>query len=60
MKKKYLKPSLELTECLQDSQIMAGSGVYSDNGIDYGGEDINGILDPESRFNGFDNSQNSY
>ena len=29
-------------------QLLAGSGVTSDNGIDYGGVDDEGILDPSS------------
>ena len=31
---------------IKNMQLLAGSGVTSDNGIDYGGVDDEGIIDP--------------
>lgn len=48
MKKEYLKPSMEVLEG-EDMTLLASSpiGVYSDNGLKYGGVDEDGDLDPE-------------
>lgn len=43
-KKEYMTPSIEVVE-IKNMQLLAGSGVTSD-GIDYGGIDEEGILDP--------------
>lgn len=48
MKKEYLKPNMEVLEA-EDMTLLASSpiGVYSDNGLKYGGVDEDGDLDPE-------------
>jgi hypothetical protein len=48
MKKEYLKPSMEVLEG-EDMTLLTSSpiGVYSDNGLKYGGVDEDGDLDPE-------------
>ncbi|MBQ8487603.1 MAG: hypothetical protein IJ533_08150 [Prevotella sp.] len=48
MKKIYMTPAVEALECLTEEMI-AGSGVSSDVGIGYGGEDEGGKEDPASR-----------
>lgn len=42
--KEYITPSVEAVE-IEDMQLLAGSGVTAD-GIDYGGVDDEGTLDP--------------
>ncbi len=44
-KKEYIAPSMDVVE-IKNMQLLAGSGVTSDNGIDYGGVDDEGIIDP--------------
>lgn len=46
-KKEYIAPSMDVVE-IKNMQLLAGSGVTSDNGIDYGGVDDEGIIDPSS------------
>lgn len=46
MKKKYTKFQMEIIEG-EPALLLAGSGVSGDNGIDYGGVDEEGNLDPE-------------
>ena len=50
MKKIYMRPAQSMIETEPD-QIICGSrgGVTSDRGIDYGGVDEEGSLDPSSR-----------
>lgn len=50
MKKTYLQP-LAMVEEMETWSIICDSqgGVQSDNGIGYGGVDVNGELDPASR-----------
>ena len=45
-KKEYIVPSMEVVE-IKNMQLLAGSGVTSD-GIDFGGIDDEGVLDPMS------------
>ena len=47
MKKDYIKPEMEMMECDMDT-MLCGSGVSSDYGIEYGGIDEDGSLNPES------------
>lgn len=47
MKKVYLKPDIENLGA--DLTVMLCSSVSSDKGIDYGGVDEEGELDPASR-----------
>lgn len=44
-KKKYMTPNMEVME-IKTMTLLAGSGVNSDLGIDYGGIDEGGSLDP--------------
>lgn len=48
MKKNYIAPSMEMTN-IELQQMIAESGVYSNNGITYGGVDTGGKKDPASR-----------
>lgn len=48
MKTIYITPSMEILE-LSVENMIATSGVYSDNGIGYGGVDEEGTLTPSSR-----------
>jgi hypothetical protein len=43
-KKEYIAPSMDVVE-IKNMQLLAGSGVTAD-GIDYGGVDDEGTLDP--------------
>ena len=47
MKKNYIAPSMEMTN-IELQQMIAESGVYSNNGITYGGGDGTGKT-PSSR-----------
>ncbi len=49
MKKTYLQPLTEVVRMGTLSFICASKGVTSNNGIDYGGVDEDGELDPASR-----------
>lgn len=50
MKKEYIVPCIkqERAECCQ---ILAYSGVSGDNGIEYGGVDVDGNLEPAAKEN---------
>jgi len=52
-KKEYIAPSMDVVE-IKNMQLLAGSGVTSDNGIDYGGVDDEGTLDPTAPGLGID------
>ena len=45
-KREYMTPSMDVVE-IEKVTLLAGSGVTSD-GIDYGGTDDNGLLDPDA------------
>ena len=45
-KKEYIAPLTEMVE-IENMQLLTGSGVTAD-GIDYGGVDEDGILDPSA------------
>ena len=49
MKKTYLQPSPEMVIIGTTTMICGSEGVSSDNGIDYGGVDEEGELEPASR-----------
>lgn len=51
-KKEYIAPSMDVVE-IKNMQLLAGSGVTAD-GIDYGGVDDEGIIDPSSPDLGLD------
>jgi hypothetical protein len=46
MKKKYTKFQMEIIE-QESAVLLTGSGVYTDNGIGYGGVDDEGNIVPE-------------
>lgn len=48
MKKNYIIPCTEVLE-LRTEEMIAGSAFSEDPGIPFGGIDIEGELDPESR-----------
>ena len=45
MKKTYFAPTVEVIE-VKANQLLMASGVASNNGIDFGGVDEGGTLDP--------------
>ncbi len=49
MKKTYIQPLTEVVRMGTLNFICASKGVTSNNGIDYGGVDEDGELDPASR-----------
>jgi hypothetical protein len=49
MKKNYIAPSMEMTSIELQQMVAASNGVYSGNGITYGGVDTKGEKDPASR-----------
>ena len=49
MKKTYIQPLTEVVRMGTWNFICASEGVTSNNGIDYGGVDEDGELDPASR-----------
>ena len=49
MKKTYIQPFTEIVRMVISSIICTSGGVKSNNGIDYGGVDEDGELDPASR-----------
>lgn len=49
MKKNYIAPSMEITSIELQQMVAASNGVYSDNGITYGGVDTDGSKNPSSR-----------
>ena len=52
-KKTYIVPAIAEEAVLTD-QLLADSGVSSDNGIGYGGVDTEGSKDPSSRRDAWD------
>ena len=52
MKKNYIAPSMEMTSIELQQMVAASNGVYSGNGITYGGVDGDGTKDPSSRRGG--------
>lgn len=48
MRKTYIKPSVWMVFC-ESKVLMKASGVYSDQGIWYGGEDNTGEREADSR-----------
>ena len=48
MKKIYITPTMESVE-YQPVQLLSGSGVVGDNGIPFGGIDVDGTLPPGAR-----------
>ena len=54
MKKEYRNPVIDVLECMTE-QMIAASGVDSNNGIGYGGIDDDGSMNAETRmlFNDF-------
>ena len=54
MKKTYLKPSTEVVRIGTNTMICTSPGVKSNNGIDYGGIDEEGVKDPASRRHSYD------
>ena len=49
-KKIYSKPVIEVIEPMEEEELLAGSDVTSsDTGLNFGGTDTDGILDPLSR-----------
>ena len=53
MKKTYIIPQMSIMKVMQESPL-AESGVLGSNGIDYGGIDINGDIEPSAKENFFD------
>ena len=51
MKKKiYSRPVIEVIEPVEEEELLAGSDVtISDIGLNFGGTDTDGVLDPLSR-----------
>ncbi len=48
MRKTYIMPSMRMVEC-DSEELLDASGVYSEQGIDYGGVDEDGEREAESR-----------
>ncbi|MBR1933311.1 MAG: hypothetical protein IJ841_06465 [Prevotella sp.] len=48
MKKKYLRPSMTEVNIALTGPI-ASSGLYSEDGLEWGGRDENGTMDPKAR-----------
>lgn len=55
MKKRYIIPETNVVRMYGET-ILSVSGVISNNGIDYGGVDEEGELDPEVKGNPFGDS----
>lgn len=53
MKKTYIIPH-SVVRLIEVEQIISVSEIYSEKGIDYGGVDDSGNLDPETKTNFFD------
>lgn len=49
MRKNYFPPTIGIATAGLQAMICSSNGVYSDRGIDYGGEDEEGLKDPASR-----------
>ena len=48
MKKRYMTPAMEMLDCIGE-ELLSGSGVNSENGIQYGGIDETGGYPPACR-----------
>ena len=48
-KKKYTIPAIEVMEAMEEEGLLAGSVTSEDTGLDFGGTDKDGVLDPLSR-----------
>jgi len=55
MKKTYINPVAKYLS-VEEESILAASGVTSNNGIEYGGVDTEGTLDPSVKENVFEDS----
>ena len=53
MKKKYIIPEMKVVR-LHGETILSASGVTSNNGIGYGGVDVDGSLDADVKENNFE------
>ena len=53
MKKKYIIPETKVVR-LHGETILSASGVTSNNGIGYGGVDVDGSLDADVKENSFE------
>ena len=51
MKKEYITPCCIKQEIAECCKFLASSGVSGDNGIEYGGVDTNGNLEPAAKEN---------
>jgi hypothetical protein len=49
MKKTYMKPSITVESTETSTMICSSQRITSDNGINYGGVDVEGDKDPASR-----------
>lgn len=49
MKKTYMTPAVEMLEQVTEEAMLTGSGVCSENGINYGGVDVEGSQEAASR-----------
>ncbi len=49
MKKTYQQPSMMMVSLRATTMICASYGINSANGIEYGGVDNSGILDPSAK-----------
>ena len=48
MRKTYIMPSIRMVEC-ESEELLDASGVYSEQGIGYGGVDEDGEIEADSR-----------
>ena len=53
MRKTYIVPSTKVMEC-ESEELLVATGVYSDQGINYGGVDEDGEREADSRHNIWD------
>lgn len=54
MKKTYISPILTIVSSKTEEDLLQASGVFGpDQGIDYGGVDNDGTMDPASKENTF-------
>ena len=53
MKKRYIIPEMKVVR-LHGETILSASGVTSNNGIGYGGVDVDGSLDADVKENNFE------
>ena len=50
MKKNYIAPNVEVANVELQQMVAASNGVYSDNGLGWGGFDKDGEKEPNSRY----------